>query len=106
MFLLQALRRWRYADGRVPVLQCNKDLTQLIQKCSKKYLIFNFIHNMIFNFVLYQVRLSLFNTILITKNNISLAKTFKSLKTLRNHDTNVKKILAHFARIFLRWKSF
>ena len=56
-----------------------------------------------FNFVLCQVRLILFNTNLITKNNISYMKTvlntLNSLETLWNRDTNVKII-------FSWWTSF
>ena len=58
-----------------------------------------------------QVWLILFNTSLITKNNISFVKTvlkrrFKSSRNLWNRDMNVKNILASLSRIFLRWNSF
>ena len=54
--------------------------------------------NIILNFVLCPVILILFNTNLITKNNIScvknVLKTLKSPQTLWNRDTNLKNILA------------
>ena len=61
-------------QGRILVLQSNKHPYPVNSKNATK-------NNIIFNFVLCQVRLIFFNTNLSTTNNISLVKPF--LKTLQ-----------------------
>ena len=89
-------------QGRLSVLQKNKYPILLIEKRNNK--------NMILNFVLCQVRLILFNTNLITKNNISYTKTvLNTLKITANFVKSRykrKNILASLARIFSRWSTF
>ena len=89
-------------QGRLSVLQKNKYPILLIEKRNNK--------NMILNFVLCQVRLILFNTNLITKNNISYMKTvLNTLKITANFVKSRykrKNILASLARIFSRWSTF
>ena len=89
-------------QGRLSVLQKNKYPILLIEKRNNK--------NMILNFVLCQVRLILFNTNLITKNNISYTKTVLNTPKITANFVKSrykrKNILASLARIFSRWSTF
>ena len=79
-------------QGRLSVLQKNKYPILLIEKRNNK--------NMILNFVLCQVRLILFNTNLITKNNISYMKTVLNMLKITTNFFAVELFLESFWGLF------